>query len=129
MEFLVSCYNEPGHPRRGPYVLAVEHRESATLLGHVGFSPLDDEVEVSYAVAESARGRGLGAEALDHACAWVWVTYRLPHVIAITAELNAASRRVLEKAQFLFQRGESMRFQGTAQQVVRYCRQLAPGVA
>jgi len=51
MEYLVSCYSVPGHPQRGPYVLAVAHRQSAALLGHVGFSPLDDEVEVSYAIA------------------------------------------------------------------------------
>ena len=42
MQFLTSCYAEPGHPQRGPYVLAVEHRGSGKLLGHVGFSPLDD---------------------------------------------------------------------------------------
>ena len=53
--FLISCYTAPGHPRRGPYVLAVEHKDEAKLLGHVGFSPFDDEVEVSYAIAESSR--------------------------------------------------------------------------
>ena len=126
MEFLVSCYTEPGHPRRGPYVLAVAHKESAALLGHVGFSPLDEEVEVSYAIAESQRGQGLGAEALDHACTWVALHFKLQHVIAVTSVENAASRRLLEKAKFRFQIGESMRFQGAEQRVVRYTRELVP---
>ena len=125
MDFLISCYNEPGHPSRGPYVLAVEARDSGELLGHVGFSPLDDEVEVSYAIAECARGRGLGSEALDHACCWVGLAFQLPHVIAITSDQNAASRRLLEKARFHFERSEPMRFQGTEQQVVRYTRSLS----
>ena len=126
MEYLVSCYTAPGNPQFGPYVLAVAHRQSAALLGHVGFSPLDEEVEVSYAIAESERGQGLGAEALDHACAWVGVNFKLQHVIAVTSVENAASRRLLERAKFRFQSSESMRFQGTEQQVVRYARELVP---
>jgi [ribosomal protein S5]-alanine N-acetyltransferase len=126
MEFLVSCYTEPGHPQRGPYVLAVAHRRSAALLGHVGFSPLDEEAEISYAIAESERGHGLGVEAVDHACTWVQRNFKLQRVIAVTSVENAASRRLLAKAKFRFQRGESMRFQGTEQQVARYIREMVP---
>lgn len=126
MAYLVSCYTAPGHPQLGPYVLAVASRRSSVLLGHVGFSPLDEDVEVSYAIAESERGQGLGAEALDHACTWVGANFRLQHVIAVTSVENVASRRLLEKARFRFQSGESMRFQGTEQQVVRYARELVP---
>lgn len=45
LKVLISSYKEPGHPRLGPYVLAVAEASTSRLLGHVGFSPLDDEVE------------------------------------------------------------------------------------
>ncbi len=86
MRYLVSCYSSPGDPRRGPYVLAVEHLTSGALLGHVGLSPFDSEVEVSYAIAEGSRGRGYGSEALLHSCQWAAESFNLPSILAITAE-------------------------------------------
>lgn len=123
--FLISCYSAPGHPQRGPYVLAVEHVDSRQLLGHVGFSPLDDEVEVSYAIAESARGLGLGTEALDLACRWLGRAFNLPSVTAITDLENIPSRRLLERTHFVHLHDETMHFQGVHQVVSRYVRQLA----
>jgi RimJ/RimL family protein N-acetyltransferase len=120
LAYLIACYREPGDPRRGPYVLAVERIEDGRLLGHVGFSPLDDAVEVSYAIAEEARGRGLGAEALACACAWAGRAFRLPGVVAATAAANAASRRTLERARFVHVRDEVVPFQGVRQAVSRY---------
>jgi [ribosomal protein S5]-alanine N-acetyltransferase len=70
VEYLNSCYTKPGHPLQGPYVLAVEYKQTCRLLGHVGFSEFNGEVEVSYAIAEESRGRGLGTEALVRACNW-----------------------------------------------------------
>jgi RimJ/RimL family protein N-acetyltransferase len=120
--FLISCYAAPGSPQLAPYVLAVEQASTRELLGHVGFSPLDDEVEVSYAIAEAARGRGYAAEALVHACDWLADVCRVPSVLAITASANVASRRLLERASFAHVRDEPMRFQGVEQTVSRYRR-------
>lgn len=120
LAFLISSYADPGSPRLGPYVLAVEHADTVQLLGHVGFSPLDAEVEVSYAIAESARGRGFGAEALFHACGLISRSFGLSGLVALTAAANLASRRTLERAHFTLEREESMRFQGVDQPVCRY---------
>lgn len=120
LEFLISCYSAPGHPQLGPYVLAIEHGETGRLLGHVGFSPLDGEVEVSYAIAESARGRGYGAESLVHACDWIAAVFKAPRVVAVTASVNALSRRTLERASFIHAEDEDMIFQGIRQTVSRY---------
>ena len=120
LEFLISCYSSPGHPQRGPYVLAVEHKAEAKLLGHVGFSPFDDEVEVSYAIAESSRGRGYGTEALVHACNWLADAFAVSRVLALTESANVISRRLLDRACFVRVHEAIMMFQGHEQLVSRY---------
>ncbi|MGQ0720734.1 MAG: GNAT family N-acetyltransferase [Candidatus Eiseniibacteriota bacterium] len=120
MRYLISCYSSPGDPRIGPYVLAVEHLASGALLGHVGFSPLDSDVEVSYAIAEASRGHGYGSEALLHACRWAAKNFDLPRFLAITESDNAPSRRTLERAAFVHAADTVMQFQGRQQTVSRY---------
>jgi RimJ/RimL family protein N-acetyltransferase len=120
LRFLIACYCAPGDPRRGPYVLAIDHAGTDRLLGHVGFSPLGDEVEVSYAIAEAARGKGYAAEALVHACSWIACAFAIPHVLAVTATDNLASRRALARASFAHMQDEVMMFQGAQRAVSRY---------
>ena len=120
IRYLISCYSTPGDPRLGPYVLAVEHLSSRALLGHVGFSPLDSEVEVSYAIAEASRGRGYGSEALLCACQWAAETFDLPCILAITESANAPSRRTLDRAAFVHAEDTVMQFQGSQQTVSHY---------
>ena len=120
LRFLVSAYYSPGDPRLGPYVLAVDDGRSGELIGHVGFSPLQGEVEVSFAIAESARKRGYAVEALLHGCGWIAGAFGLPSIVAVTAAGNAASRRTLERAGFAHERDEPMRFQGEEALVSRY---------
>jgi RimJ/RimL family protein N-acetyltransferase len=120
MKYLISCYTKPGDPRLGPYVLAVDHLASGALLGHVGFSPFDAEVEVSYAIAESHRQRGYGSEALFFACQWAASSFYLPSLLALTESANTPSRLTLERARFVHVEDSTMRFQGTEQVVSRY---------
>ena len=120
MKYLISCYSEPGDPRVGPYVLAVDHLASGTLLGHVGFSSSYADVEVSYAIAENHRQRGYGSEALSYACQWAASSFDLPSLLALTESANAPSRLTLERARFVHVEDSVMRFQGTEQVVSRY---------
>jgi RimJ/RimL family protein N-acetyltransferase len=120
MRYLISCYSSPGDPCIGPYVLAVEHLASRALLGHVGFSPFDGDVEVSYAIAEDSRGRGYGSEALLNACKWAADTFNLRSILAITEHENIPSRRTLERAEFVHDEDLVMQFQGSQQTVSRY---------
>lgn len=117
---LIKCYASPGDAKLGPYVLGIEHRETARLLGHVGFSPLADDVEVSYAIAEEARGRGYATEALAHACVWAAKAFALRRLVAATASANLPSRRTLDRAGFLHSGDEFTRFQGSEEHVSRY---------
>ena len=120
VRFLVAACSSPGDPRLGPYVLAVDDARSGELLGHVGFSPLDGDVEVSFAIAEAARGRGWGVEAIRHGCAEIARAFELPSIVAVTAVDNTASRRSLERAGFIRERDELIRFQGHETLVSRY---------
>lgn len=122
LRHLIDACAAPGDPRLGPYVLGIEHLGTGSLIGHVGFSPLEGEVEVSYAIAESARGQGLGAQALDASCAWACRCFGLPGVVAVTASENVASRFTLERAGFVHVLDCAMRFQGLRQVVSRYRR-------
>jgi RimJ/RimL family protein N-acetyltransferase len=120
MRYLISCYSSPGNPRLGPYVLGIDHLASGELLGHVGFSPFDTDVEVSYAIAEGSRGRGYGSEALLRACQWAAENFDLPSFLAITESDNAPSRRTLELAAFVHAEDTVMKFQGSQETVSRY---------
>lgn len=122
---LISCYKKPGSPQLGPYVLGVVEAATSQLLGHVGFSPLDGEVEVSYAMAEAARGQGFGTEALIHGCEWIVAAFGLRRVVALTAAANIASRRTLERAFFTYEHDSERSFQGVPTMVSRYVWQVA----
>lgn len=120
LEFLTSQYADPGDPRHGPYVLAVEHRADAALIGHVGFSPFGDDVEIGFAIAREYQRRGFAAEAIVAGSSWAFRTFGLGRILAITSAANAASRRALVRAQFVYQENRTMLFQGTEEAVSVY---------
>jgi RimJ/RimL family protein N-acetyltransferase len=120
LSFLIGQYSTPGDPKYGPYVLAIEHRVDAVLIGHVGFSPLDDDVEIGFSIARDYQRRGLATEALLAASRWALQTFELDRIIAIASTANIASKRALERARFVFQEDRAMNFQGTQQEVSVY---------
>ena len=120
VEFLISTYSDPGNPRQGPYVLGVEHRADRRLIGHVGLSPLEEDVEIGFAIGERYQGRGLGTEAVLAASAWTLEAFGLDKIIGIASSMNVASRRTLERARFVHESDQMMRFQGKDQGVSIY---------
>jgi len=90
------------------------------LIGHVGFSPLDDEVEIGFSIAQNYQRRGLAAEAILAASRWALQTFELDRIIAVTSAGNMASKRTLERAGFAYEGDEAMNFQGTEQDVSVY---------
>jgi RimJ/RimL family protein N-acetyltransferase len=120
LEFLISKYADPGDPRFGPYVLAIEHRIDRVLIGHVGFSPFENEVEIGFAIGERYQGRGLATEAVVAASQWTLDAFGLERILGIASALNSASISTLKRAQFLFQKDRIMMFQGTEQLVAIY---------
>jgi RimJ/RimL family protein N-acetyltransferase len=86
---------------RGFGVWAVEERETGAMIGYAGLEPGDGtdprrEAELMYVLARAAWGRGLGREAARACLYFGFQHVGLKCVAALTAEQNAASRRVLE---------------------------------
>ncbi len=86
--------------RHGFAMWAVEERDGGALIGVVGLQLLEHkgpEVEIGWALAASAWGRGYATEA---ARAWLDVAFgelELDEVIATILPVNAASARVAER--------------------------------
>jgi RimJ/RimL family protein N-acetyltransferase len=120
IEFLMAKYSDPGNPRLGPYVLAIEHRMDRTLIGHVGFSPFDGDVEIGFAIAERFQGRGLATEAVVAASQWALDTFALDRILGIASAVNIASKKTLIRARFAHQKDCLMPFQGMEQNVAMY---------
>ncbi len=132
LEYLIAQCASPADPRLGPVVLAVELAADRTVIGHVGFSPFEGEVEIGFAIAQRCQGRGLGREAVVAAARWAFATFGLETIIGITALGNRASRRVMERAGFAQREERVMRFQGVEESVTFYALAArgrpAPGV-
>jgi RimJ/RimL family protein N-acetyltransferase len=93
LKFLIEEFTAPADPRRGAYVLAVDHRGDGALIGHVGLSPFEGDVEVGFAVAEAYQRQGLAVEAVIAACRWALSRFGLPRILAITAQSSQGSRQ------------------------------------
>jgi RimJ/RimL family protein N-acetyltransferase len=88
----------PG-PAPGTFLIGVD----GLLVGECGWlSGPDDagEVEIGYGLAGSARGRGLGTEAVGILAAWVESQPGVRRILADALVGNEASRRLLERLGF-----------------------------
>jgi RimJ/RimL family protein N-acetyltransferase len=120
LEFLIAQCSAPGNPRHGPYVLAIESRADRRLIGHVGFSPLDGEVEIGFSIAQSHQRQGLATEAIVAASRWVLRTFGLDRIVAVTSVANIGAKRTLGRAGFVHEGDRTMGFQGAVQDVSVY---------
>jgi diamine N-acetyltransferase len=115
---LISQYSVPGDPRVGPYVLGVEVRAVGELVGHVGFGPLGEAVEVGFAIESAYQRKGIATEAVRAACEWAADAFSIATLLGVTAVQNSASQDVLLRAGFARRKEEVMRFQGLKQPVI-----------
>lgn len=97
--------------RHGFCYWAVVEKGSNQLLGSCGMAHYLDggpTVDFGYTLARSHWGRGLASEAAGAALRYAFENLRLPELVASVDSRNAASRRVLEKIGFVFQRQEQL---------------------
>ncbi len=86
-----------------PFVLGIEIKETKELTGHVGLSQVPEGLEIGYAIAMAHQGKGYGAEAVTAFSEWAVHHFALPGIWAILMADNVPSRRVLEKAGYVYQ--------------------------
>jgi ribosomal-protein-alanine N-acetyltransferase len=115
---LISQYSVPGDPSIGPYVLGVQVRSAGELVGHVGFGPSGEAVEVGFAIESVHQRKGIATEAVRAACEWAADSFSIATILGITAAQNSASQGVLLRAGFARQREDVMHFQGLEQPVI-----------
>ena len=127
LTFLVDQFTTPGDPRLGAYVLAIEHRTSGDLIGHVGFSPYENDVEIGFAVALEYQRRGLAVEAMVAACRWVFQEFELDRILGIAPVANVGSCRTLARAGFVHHEDKVINAQGTLQPVSFYVLEAGVG--
>lgn len=60
-------------------------------------TPIEGEVEAGWMLAPDHWGQGLAGEAMAAALGWGWATLAVPRIVAITAEQNLASRRLMTR--------------------------------
>jgi RimJ/RimL family protein N-acetyltransferase len=86
-----------------PFVLGIEIRETRELIGHVGLSQIPEGVEIGYAIAMAHQGKGYGTEAVAAFSVWAVHHFPLQVIWAVLMADNEPSRRVLERAGYVFQ--------------------------
>lgn len=126
LKFLISQYETSGDPRIVPLVLGVELKATCDLVGHVGLSPLEESVEIGFAVELCQQRKGIATEAVRAMCAWAARSFALQKILGITALQNKPSQGVLLRAGFLRKKEQAMRFQGTEQSVLFFEYSTAP---
>ncbi|CBF85237.1 hypothetical protein AN1621.2 [Aspergillus nidulans FGSC A4] len=81
-----------------------------TVIGAIGLKPRTDiqhcSMELGYWVGEEYWGRGIATEAVEEFVRWIFSRDEFAHVVRLDAEVfdgNEGSKRVLEKAGFVFE--------------------------
>lgn len=101
LSFLIAQYALPV-ARSKAFVHAVVLKDSGELIGHVGLSPVGDDMEIGYAIAAAHQGEGYATEAVRATVRWALEEQGLPRVLGIVSRENLGSIRVLENAGFTF---------------------------
>jgi RimJ/RimL family protein N-acetyltransferase len=89
------------HERLG--FLSVIRKEDDALIGFCGLkrgdpqNPIAGEVEAGWMLGKAYWRCGYALEAMRAVLAWAWATLDVPHIVAITAQRNAASRAMMER--------------------------------
>jgi len=108
LDYLIGQYSSPDVPAQAPYVLGVCLKDSGELIGHVGLSPAEGQIEIGYATELKYQGKGYATEAVAAMSDLGLAAFNLPSILGIVASENAGSCKVLERAGFELA-GESLR--------------------
>lgn len=100
LRYLIAQYRDAGTPRHAPCVLGICLKNTLELIGHIGLSPMDNQVEVGYAIEDKHQGRGYASQAVTAMSEWAIQCFDLSAILGIVACDNIASCKVLEHSGF-----------------------------
>ena len=106
----VSANYQTGDPRKKFILLAIETKEDHTLIGQINTGceehpkELPGELSVGYFIAETALGRGYATEAVKGLTGYYFTRGLTDFFHALVKPDNAASKRVVQKAGFVFEK-------------------------
>lgn len=93
--------------RHGYGIWVVTQRTTGAFMGQCGLNHIDElgEVELDYALARDYWGQGYASEAARAATRYGFATLGVPRIVALTFAENIASRRVIQRLGFRYERG------------------------
>lgn len=100
LEYLIQQCDKELSPKDAPIVYGVYLTNNSELIGHVGLSPLVEDVEVGYAIEEKEQKKGYATEAVKAMTKWGLEKFNLSHVVGAVEDKNIYSCKVLEKAEY-----------------------------
>lgn len=105
-ETIRSAIEQRRRPDPNCHHLAIVERSSGILIGDVDISGMagEPEVELGVLIAAGSRGRGYGAEVARGASDWALTSLAMKRVVAYCEPENTASRGMLERAGFTYER-------------------------
>ncbi|MCA1196879.1 GNAT family N-acetyltransferase [Sphingomonas sp. R647] len=92
-----------GYRADGLGFLSVVRKEDGAVLGFCGLkrgdppNPIAGQVEAGWMLGRDYWRRGYALEAMRAVLDWTWANLDAPHIVAITAARNAASRAMMER--------------------------------
>jgi RimJ/RimL family protein N-acetyltransferase len=81
----------------------VERRDDGAVIGFCGLkrgnagTPIADQVEIGWMLAQAYWGNGYAREAAEASLAWAWANLPDDRIVAITAARNLKSQRLMER--------------------------------
>jgi len=101
LQFLIAQYSSSSSPKETPIVLGICLAETGELIGHIGLSPLQDKVEIGYAIEEKHQSCGYATEVVTFISEWGLKSFNLQSVYGFVDRENVASCKVLERSGFI----------------------------
>jgi RimJ/RimL family protein N-acetyltransferase len=105
VEFILSTYEKGGFP----YVYIVALKDTDEYIGHASLSEIPEGIEIGYAICEKHQGKGFATEIVTAYAAWGKRELGLEKIYGVIYPDNTASKKVLEKAGFIFAKNDMER--------------------
>ena len=105
----INFYSDCVNNRKMPYVLAVELKETAELIGDTGVNKVEgksNEVEIGYVICKKYSGKGYATELLTAMTEYIASSFGIDVLYARVMRGNNASVRVLEKNGYIYVKEE-----------------------